>query len=121
MKFSREIAAHLSILLLAFANISAYMSRSVRDAPLTVHHEQSQLRAADDALPIYCLTEQRYSAGAGQGNGVPNFKYPVGFAPVKNFSLNASLASGADYYLLSKYLLIGFPSTDVIYPFHQFW
>lgn len=121
MKPIHKIAAYLSIALLAIANMGAYMGGSVQVVTPTNHHEQSQLTSASDGLPLYCLTEQRYSAGAGQGNGAPSFKYPIGWAAVKNFSLNARQVSGANYFILSKYLVRGFPSTDAIYPFHQFW
>lgn len=121
VKFFREIAAYLSIALLAFANMGAYMSGEAQSVPPTDHHKESRLTIAPDDAPLYCLTEQRYGSGAGQGSGIPSFKHYFGWAAANAAFSNARQASGANYFILSKYLLIGFPTTDAIYPFHQFW
>ncbi|MBK9016829.1 MAG: hypothetical protein IPM82_23735 [Saprospiraceae bacterium] len=121
MKFFREIAAYLSIALLALANMGAYVNGSVQIAPPTDLHQESRLTIATDGVPLYCLTDQRFSVGAGQGNSASTFKHPFVWAAMKTAFLNAQQISGVQYYHLSKYLLIGFETTDVIYPFHQFW
>ncbi|MCF8247422.1 MAG: hypothetical protein K9J37_20455 [Saprospiraceae bacterium] len=121
MKSIRKIAAYLGIALLAFANMGAYLGSGVQVTYTKAHNEQSQLASASDGLPLYCLTEQRYGTGVGQGNGAPSLKQPLGWAGVKAVFLSAQQVTGANYFILSKYLLIGFSTTDAIYPFHQFW
>lgn len=122
MKIYRHIAAYLIILLLAFANMGAYLIGDAQLTPPSTHrHEQCQVVSASDAIPLYGLTEQRYSSGPGQSNGIPSFKHPFSWAAARTVFLNSPQVSGVGYFLLTKFLLIGFSTTDAIYPFHQFW
>lgn len=120
MKFFRAIAAYLSIALLALVSMVSYRPTSVVGYPAQ-HHEQSQLsQTAAGDLP-YCLAEQRYSSAAGQGAGFGGFKQHFDWAALRPTALNARSVSGIGYFLLTRFLLVGFSSTDMVFPFHQFW
>jgi|GEM_PF-3074360 len=122
VKFLREIAAYLSIALLALANMGAVHNVATQqDLAPVPSHDQSWLVPASDGIPLYCLTEQLQSAVSCQGNGSAGFKLPIFWAVAKPFFLNAPSVSGFHYFQLSRFLLIGFSTTDVIFPFHQFW
>lgn len=83
-------------------------------------HAQAQLTVAVGTRPDYLRTEQ-LSPDLGYCFGSSNFKQPVPCDFFKLPLLNRPAVSGTRYFSLTKFLCIGFSSTDVIFPFHQFW
>jgi hypothetical protein len=121
VKFFRAIAAYLSIALLTLVSMTSHRPAAVVAYPAQ-HHEQSQLSQTSAGDLPYCLTEQqRYSSATGQGAAFGGFKQHFDWAALKPIFLNARRITGIGYFLLTRFLLVGFSSTDVIFPFHQFW
>jgi hypothetical protein len=116
----REITAYFSILLLALANMGSHSPAIAVSMPAPIGFEQTRLAATPSGKLDYLRTQQ-FSAEPGNAHGATTVKQPVSLAFFKLETLNTQQVSGVGYFILTKFLLIGFPSTDVIFPFHQFW
>jgi len=120
MKFVRALVVFFSIVLLAFANWANPAFSAVKTLPVNESIQRTWLAAATGADLPEGINEQRYTPGPGQGTKSPIKQFFSG-AFVKPVLLNVPRVSGSNYYLLSKFIHLGFSTTDVIFPFHQFW
>jgi hypothetical protein len=120
MKPIRALIALFSIALLAFANWVTPALSAVHTVPTKEGIQHTWLAAAPGADLPDGINEQRYASGTGQGSGTST-KQIFSWAFLRPVFLNAPCVSGIHYYLLSRFIRLGFPTTDVIFPFHQFW
>lgn len=122
MKIIGKISLYLGIVLLALINLGLQGVHDVHPPPakgVNTEHWSGTVRSIHD-IP-FCQTEQKTSPSSQQVNGFVPVKQPapVGFSRLAH--LNDAAATAAKYFCQSRYLPISLKTTDVIFPFHQFW
>lgn len=122
MKFFRKIVSYFGVALLAFANLGAYVNADGQVA--APKHDIAQTFSAAISShhdTLFCLTEQKSGSSSFQNSGSITSKHSVPKWLARDKSFNAGNISKAIYYQISRHLLPEFTTTDIVFPFHQFW